>query len=123
MNILLRVLVGLPAIMFIVIGLGWLVEPAAVAAQFGMPLLDGLGLSTQIGDLGAFFVSGGSMVLLGLFTAKRQWFLAPAMLLGTTAVFRTLAWLLQDASLAIPQIVVEVVVCALLLVSASRLAR
>jgi hypothetical protein len=63
------------------------------------------------------------MVLLGLFTAKRQWFLAPAMLLGTTAVFRILAWLLQGASLAIPQIAVEVVVCALLLVSASRLAR
>lgn len=123
MNMLLRLLVGLPAIMFIVIGLGWLVDPATVAAQFGMPVLDGLGLSTQIGDLGSFFVSGGSMVLLGLFTAKRQWFLAPAMLLGTTAVFRTLAWLLQGASLAVPQIAIEVVLCVLLLVCASRLSR
>ena len=58
MNKILRVVVALPAILFVVMGLRWVVAPAGIAPEFGMPLLQGLGLSTQIGDLGAFFFCG-----------------------------------------------------------------
>jgi hypothetical protein len=120
MNKILRVIVGLPAVLFILIGIRWLIDPAANAAEFGMPLLDGLGRSTQIGDLGAFFTAGGVMVLIGVFSQKREWLLAPAMLLGFTAVFRVLAWLVQDAAFATEQIAVEVILTALLVFAASR---
>ena len=48
MNKILKVIVAVPAILFLIIGLRCLVAPAGVAGEFGMPLLDGLGRSTQI---------------------------------------------------------------------------
>lgn len=59
MNQVLRVIVALPAILFVVTGLRWLVAPEPVAAEFGMPLLDGVGRSSQIGDMSAFFLTLG----------------------------------------------------------------
>ena len=41
--------------MMFVMGLRWLVDPSGAAAGIGMPVLDGLARSSQIGDLGAFF--------------------------------------------------------------------
>tara|TARA_R110002110_G_scaffold14698_1_gene67660 strand:+ start:86682 stop:87062 length:381 start_codon:yes stop_codon:yes gene_type:complete len=121
MNNTLRVIICLPALLFVVMGLAWLVKPASMAASLGMPLLDGLGRSTQIGDLGAFFFAGGTMVFMGVITHERAWLQAPALLLGATAIFRTLAWLIHDATLAIPQIAVEVVICLLLLYAVRRM--
>lgn len=120
MNKTLRVVVALPAILFVVMGLRWVFAPAGIAPEFGMPLLEGLGLSTQVGDLGAFFFCCGLFVLIGLFTQKRPWFYAPALLLGFTAIFRVMAWLLHGAPFASAQILVEVVITALLLFAASR---
>ncbi len=120
MGNILKVTVAIPGVLFVVLGLRWLVDPAGMADELGMPLLDGLGRSTQIGDLGAFFLVGGAMMLLGIITQRREWFTAPAMLLGCTAVFRILAWLVHDAALAVPQIAIEVVVAVLLLFAASR---
>ncbi len=123
MNKVLRVVVILPAILFIVTGLRWLVDPTAAAAALGMPLLDGIGRSSQIGDVGGFFLAGGIMVLLGVITGKRAWFQAPALLLMTIAIFRLLAWLLHGAALATPMIAVEVVLTVLFVFAASRLAK
>jgi len=120
MNKILKVVVALPAILFIVIGLRWLVEPAGVAAELGMPLLDGLGRSTQIGDLAAFFIGAGIMILLGIVSQNRTWFQAPALVLALTATFRLVAWLVHDASFAAEQIAVEIVVAGLLLYAASK---
>ena len=120
MNKVLKIVVAIPALLFILIGLRWLVDPAAVATELGMPLLEGLGLSTQIGDLGAFFMAGGLMVLLGLWTGNRTWLMAPALLLGVTAIFRVLAWALHGASFAGPQIAIEVVVTVLLVTLVMR---
>lgn len=120
MSKLLRIVVSLPAILFIVMGIRWVVAPAGMAAELGMPLLEGVALSTQIGDLGSFFFAGGLFVLIGVITQRRTWFYAPAMLLGFTAIFRTLAWLLHDAAFTVDMIAVEVVLVALLLFAASR---
>jgi uncharacterized membrane protein len=120
-NKLLRVVVAIPAIFFMVTGLRWVVAPAGVAPEFGMPVLEGVGLSTQIGDLGAFFFCVGLFVLIGLVTQIRSWFYAPAMLLGVTAVFRVLAWLFHDAAFTPDMIVVELIIAGLLLFSASRI--
>ena len=120
MNKILKMITALPALLFIVIGLRWLLGPAGVAAEFGMPLLDGLGGSTQIGDLGAFFLSCGLMVLFGLVTEKREWLYAAALLVACAAVFRTVAWLLYDLPFAATQVTLEVVITVLLLFTASR---
>lgn len=121
MNKILRVVVALPAVAFMVMGIRWVVAPAGMAPDLGMPLLEGAGLSTQIGDLGAFFVALSCYILIGIITLKRSWLYAAALLLGLTATFRVLAWLLHGATFAGESIGVEVVVTALLLFAASRI--
>lgn len=123
MKAVLRVLVTLPAVLFIVMGLRWITDPTGAATMVGMTLMDGVGRSSQIGDLGAFFLAMGIMMLLGLITARRSWFYAPALMLALVAVIRVLAWLLHGAALAIDAIVVEVVVASILLFAAPRLAQ
>jgi hypothetical protein len=117
----LRIIVVLTGLLFIGLGLRWLIDPTGSANDLGMPLLDGLGRSTQIGDLGAFFFSGGIMIMMGLLTDKRSWFYAPMLLVATTAVFRVIAWAFHDAAFASEQIAVEAVLTALLITAALQL--
>lgn len=121
MNKIINVIVGLVGGLFVIMGLSWLVDPAGAAKNLGMPLLEGLGRSSQIADCGAFFTTGGSMVLIGIITRQRTWLYAPSMMLCCAAVFRILAWLVHGAAFATPQIAVEVVLTALLMFAASRL--
>jgi hypothetical protein len=119
MEKLLKLLVLLPAIFFLVTGIRWLVAPAAIAPAFGLTLADGLGLSSQIGDMAGFFITLGSCMLIALISEHRSWYYPPMMLLAITALGRIVAWLFHDATLAVSQIIVEVVV-ALILLLASR---
>jgi len=117
MKSVLKILVLLPAILFVVTGLRWLVTPAPMAAEFGFPLATGVGLSSQVGDSSAFFLTLGFCMLMALVTSRRTWFYPPMVLLYLTAMGRTLAWAIHDAALAVPMIGVEVIVATLLLVA------
>ena len=123
MNTLLRVLVVLPGIFFTVMGLMWLTAPSSAAGALGMPLLDGVGRSTQIADLAVFFLAMGLMILLAAASSQGRWFQVPALMLLGAGFFRVLAWLIHDAALAVEPIALEVVVGCLLLVASSRLAK
>ena len=120
-NKILRVVTVLPGILFVVTGVGWIVDPASAAARLGMPLLEGVGRSTQIGDMGAFFVTMGLLILVGVTTLKRVWFYPPMMLLGLAVSFRIIAWLVHGAALAGSMIAVEIVITVLLYVTTVRL--
>jgi hypothetical protein len=120
---LLRILIVLPAILFVVTGLRWAVDPSSAAAALGMSLMDGVGRSSQIGDVGALFLAMGIMILLALITSRRNWFYAPALMLVLVAILRVIAWLAHDAALTLDMIVVELVVAGLLLLASSRLSQ
>ncbi|MFT6431216.1 MAG: hypothetical protein ACJAXR_003119 [Halopseudomonas sp.] len=120
-NKILRVIVALLGVLFVLIGLRWLIDPSSAAVQLGMPLLDGLGRSTQIGDFSAFFLTLGTFILIALITSKRVCYYPAIMLLGIAAVGRILAWLIHDAALAIDMIVPEIVIASILLFAARRL--
>ena len=122
MNKALRIITAVPGILFLGIAARWMFDPAGAAAQLGMPLLEGMGRSTQIGDLSGFFLAAGGMILLGVITLHRTWFYAVALLIGSTAIFRILAWLVHDAGLATESIAIEVVVTVLVLVAARQAA-
>lgn len=121
MNKILKVLVLLPAILFLVTGIRWLVAPAGVAPMFGLTLADGVGLSSQVGDMSAFFLTLGICMLIALVGGRRSWYYPPIMLLLFAAVGRILAWLLHDAALALDLIGLEILVSAVLLVASRRL--
>ena len=122
MNRILQVLVALSGLLFLGIGLRWLIDPASAAAQLGMPLLDGVGRSTQVGDMMGFFITLGSTILIALITAKRTWYYPGIMLLAVAAVGRLLAWSMHDAALAVDMIATEVVISSLLFLASRKLA-
>ena len=121
MNKVLKLIVLIPAILFVVTGIRWLVAPAEVAPSFGLTLSEGIGLSSQVGDLASFFITLGSCMLIALITELRSWYYPPMMLLAIAAIGRTIAWLLHDATLAVSQIMVEVTVALILLLASRRL--
>ena len=121
MNKVLKILVLLPAILFLVTGLRWLVAPAGVAPMFGLTLDQGVGLSSQVGDMSAFFITLASCMLIALISGRRIWYYPAIMLLSITAVGRVLAWLVHDATLALDLIAPEVIVSVILLVASRRL--
>lgn len=121
MNKVLKILVLLPAILFLVTGLRWLVAPAGVAPMFGLTLAEGVGLSSQVGDMSAFFLTLASCMLIALISGQRSWYYPAIMLLSITAVGRVLAWLVHDATLALDLIAPEVIVSIILLVASRRL--
>jgi len=122
MKNVLRVVAGLLGALFFVMGLQWILSPANIAESLGMRLLEGVGLSTQIGDLGSFFITVGAMTLIGAITTTRHWFYAPSMLLLVAALYRTLSTLLYGAPFVISAIAVEVVVGLFLIFASSRIA-
>ena len=121
MKNVLRVIAGLVGALFFLNGLQWIISPANVADSLGMPLLEGVGLSTQIGDLGSFFITVGAMTLIGAITTTRHWFYAPSMLLLVAALYRTLSTLLYGAPFVMSAIVVEVVVGLFLIFVGSKI--
>ncbi len=120
MSKVIHALALLPALVLLFTGLNWLTQPESAAASLGLPLLDGVARSSQIGDMSAFFLSSSFMIFIGLITEKRIWLLAPTMLLGFTAIGRTLAWLLHDAALPMNLIAPEIIMSLILLWAASR---
>lgn len=114
----LRIVLGMIAVAFVLLGLGWWVAPALVAPQLGMSLLESVGLSTQIGDMAGFCLTAGFCILTALITHNRVWFYPPVMLFGLAALGRILAWLLHGAALPYDMIAVELTVVILLAVAA-----
>lgn len=121
MNKVFKLLVLLPAILFMATGIRWLVAPAGIAPDFGLTLAEGVGRSSQVGDMASYFLTLGSCMLIALISERRTWFYPPMMLLALTALGRIVAWLWHDASLAVSHITVELLVALVLLLACSRL--
>lgn len=121
MNTAIKLLVLLFGILFLVTGLRWLLAPAGIAQDFGLALGSGIGLSSQVGDMSAFFLTLGVCILMGLTTRRSVWYYPPIILLSLTALGRVLAWLIHDAALATQLIAPEVIVSLVLLFASRRL--
>ena len=111
------VIVALPGLLFIVMGLRWLVDPAEIAPTLGLQLQTGLGLSSQVGDFAGFFLVAGLSIWIALVTRIKLWFYPPILLLVIAASGRLIAWVLHDAAFAPQQIVFELLIAVLLFVA------
>ena len=65
-----KFLVLIPGIIFLIFGVGWVFAPQEIAPNFGMTVFEGLGLSSQIGDLGSYFISLSIMIIYAVKTNK-----------------------------------------------------
>lgn len=107
--------------LFTLQSVGWIAQPARAAAALGMPLLDGVGRSTQVGDFAAFFLTIGLMALIGARRGYAKVLVVPAAMLAAAALGRTLAWALQDAAFAALFIAIELAAAAVLFTASRRL--
>ena len=122
MNRLLVVLNTINGIIFIVLGLLWVISPYEAGANFGILVIpEGLGRSSLIGDVGSYYFCIGVMMILAVYTLRSIWFYAPAMLLGVTALFRVISWLAHDATFATQFIIIEILLVILLLITSKRM--
>ncbi len=120
MNNAIRIVAALPGVFFVAMGVRWIADPSA-AGTIGLSLLDGVARSSQIGDLGSFFLSCGTMILIGVIRLKRTWLYAAALVIGGAALFRVLAWLIRDAAFTPDLIGPEIAFTAILLFVASKM--
>ena len=116
MRAVLKVVLLLPGVLFVVMGVRWLVTPTDMSSELGFILADGIGRSSQVGDFAAFFLTAGVCILMGIVSGKRYWFYPPALLLLLAATGRVLAWALHDAAFTADMILFELLVGILLLV-------
>ncbi len=112
-----KVVLVLLAVLFTSIAMRWLVSPTGVAAEFGFELAQGLGRSTQIGDLFAFFLTASLCMLIGVVKTERLWLYPPLLLFSLAMVGRLIAWLVHDAAFAATQLAVEFVSVVVLVVA------
>ena len=119
----LRVLAGFFGAFFLLMGLRWIIDPSSAAASLSMPLLEGAGLSTQIGDVGSFFITIGAMTLIGVIKQKRHWLYAPSMLLLVAALYRVLSTVLYGAAFAFSPIAIEIIVGLFLIFAGSKISK
>jgi hypothetical protein len=114
MSLITKFLSSIPAVVFLIIGVFWVLQPGIMAENFGMVLSSGLGLSSQIGDLGSYFVSSALMIFYGIYTNNTHWFYPPILIMLLTALFRTLSTFLHDAPFAADMIGSEILFSGIL---------
>lgn len=119
---LVKLTAGLMGVMLLGMGLCWLVAPSVAAPLIGMEVLQGEAGSSQIGDIGAFFVVAGLFALLGLGTGNAALLYTPAALVGVAALFRIAAGFFHGAALMPELIVLELVMCRIFLMARKRVA-
>lgn len=118
---LLRLLTLLTGLLFTLTGVQWWVMPDAVAPQIGLTLDTGLGLSSQIGDMSAFFLLLGFCAFMALVTRRGVWYTPAIALLVLTAIGRIIAWVVHGAAFATDQIALELLVAVIYWLAARSL--
>lgn len=123
MNQVSRALVALVGLFNVVLGLGFLVDPAGSALRFFLSPLGTQGMATLRADFTAFFVVGGAAALIGAWRRDRGLLLVPIALLGVAITGRMVSLVADGApATAFPPMVVEALMIALLLLGRRALA-
>ena len=95
-----RIISGLIGALMAATAAGWLLDPETAAGSLGMSYMDGLGRSTLVGDMSAFFVFLVVMCIAGAVTKVGHYLRSAGLLLLLAAVYRTTAWALHGAEFA-----------------------
>ena len=112
-----RILSGIVGLFMLWTCLGWLMDPKAAAMGLAMPLLEGMGGNTQIGDFTSFFFTAGLFACIGAYKAEYTWLYASISLLGSAAIFRSLAVVLHGSEPLTQAIIAEIVMVGFLILS------
>ncbi len=110
-----RILSGIVGLFMLWTCLGWLMDPEAAAIGLAMPLLEGMGGNTQIGDFTSFFFTAGLFACIGAYRAEHIWLYPTISLIGSAALFRSYAVVAHASEPLVSTIVFEIVISAILI--------
>jgi len=113
-----RTLSGLIGLLMLLNCLWWLLDPTTAANELAMPLLEGLGGNSQIGDFTAFFFTAGLFACIGAYRAEHIWLYTTISLLGSAAIFRSYAVMVHGSKPLMEAIGFEVVMSVALIICA-----
>jgi hypothetical protein len=112
----LRLAVGLGGLLFIVIGLAFLIHPAEMGALFFLTAEGSQGLATIRADLTGFFVVGGLFAVLGAWRQDPEPLKVPLLLLAIALFGRTVSIVVDGRGPeALQPMIVEAVFLGLIL--------
>jgi len=115
MRNVMRAVIGLVGVFNLILGLGFLIDPAQAGLRFFLSSLGTQGLATMRADFTAFFVTGGSFALIAAWRARRTPLLVPLMLLGIAIAGRAISLVADGApGKAFPPMAAEAVMIAIL---------
>jgi hypothetical protein len=110
-----RAVVGLAGLFNLVLGLGFLIDPAQAGLRFFLLSLGTEGLATMRADFTAFFVTGGTFALIAAWRTWRTPLLVPLMLLGIAFGGRMISLIADGApGKAFPPMIAEALMIAIL---------
>ena len=114
-NIIARFLCLVPSIIFLSNAYSWVTNPSKASSDLGMPYLEGIGRSSQIGDFSAFFIGVGIFCFIGGIFKNISFLIAAIIILISAAAMRIIAWQLYSASFATLFVAVEIISSIMLL--------
>ena len=115
MRTVVRVVVGLVGLFNIVLGVGFLLDPAQAGLRFFLTSLGTQGMATMRADFTAFFVTGGVFALVAVWRAWRLPLLVPLSLLSIAIVGRMISLVADGApTIAFTPMAAEAIMIALL---------
>ena len=124
MNIALKIVIGLLALLFLFMGGGLLIDPASRVTQFGLESTSVVGLSTLRGDLAGLFLASAAMLVLGLVRGNTTWLLAVAVLMVLIAFGRLVGFVADGSDQAtVTAFVAELIIVAVLVFADRRLGK
>jgi hypothetical protein len=80
-----------------------------------MPLLEGSGSNSQIGDFTAFFFTAGLFACIGAYRAEHIWLYPTISLIGSAAFFRSYAVVAHGSDPLVSTIIIEIIMSAILI--------
>ena len=112
-DIVLRILVAALAVVLLSVGIQYMIDPAATAAQFGISVADDIGLATLRADIGGFFCASGGLALAAAIRNAPSWLLGPTVLIALAFVGRVITLMVDGvAPGAFTPMVVELIMIA-----------
>ena len=111
-----KILSGFIGALMLLNCLWWISDPTTAAKELAMPLLEGLGGDSQIGDFAAFFFTAGLFACIGAYRAEYIWLYTTISLLGSAAIFRSYAAMVHGSEPLMEAIGFEVVMSAALII-------
>jgi hypothetical protein len=124
MTLVLRLAVGLGGILFILIGLAFLIHPTEMGALFFLQAQGSQGLATIRADLTAFFLVGGLFALVGAWRRDATALNVPLLLLALALLGRTVSLVVDGRGPdALQPMIVEALFIALIVAAQRQFAR